>query len=425
VAQSKGAEETSEELFARADAALYAAKDAGRNRIVVAGQHAPVRARRLFPLTAAKQEPVVQPSPMPVPDTRALRILLVDDDPGLLMLLRTTFEIVDINVEEARSAAEAQARLAANRPDVIVLDVAMPVVDGLAYCRALKADPETSGLPIVILSGSDHSEDEAMAAGAEAFLRKPFSPLDLLAIVEQLAGGLFEGPFRLMTEERPEEQLLLYAHDLRRLLELERGQRYLLKTAYKETIGAFAGALEAKDFGTGAHSKRVVRYARELTSALEPSLLEDPSLEDGFLLHDVGKIGIPDSILQKPGPLTREERRLMRTHTLLGAQLLADVPLLQGEGLSVIRSHHERWDGSGYPDLRGGDEIPLGGRIFAVADSLDAMTSDRPYRAAYPWETAVAEIHIQSGRQFDPDVVDAFRSVEPKLQRIHGELAAA
>jgi cyclic di-GMP phosphodiesterase len=425
VAQSKGAEETSEELFARADSALYAAKDAGRNRIVVAGEHAPVRARRLFPLTAAKQEPISEPAPVPVPDTRALQILLVDDDPGLLMLLRTTFEIVDINVEEARSAAEAQVRLAANRPDVIVLDVAMPVVDGLAYCRALKADPETNGIPIVILSGSDHSEEEAKAAGAEAFLPKPFSPLDLLAIVEQLAGGLFEGPFQLMAEERPEEQLLLYAQDLRRLLELERGQRYLLKTAYKETIGAFAGALEAKDFGTGSHSKRVVRYARELTRALEPNLLEDPSLEDGFLLHDVGKIGIPDSILQKPGPLTREERRLMRTHTLLGAQLLADVPLLQGEGLSVIRSHHERWDGSGYPDLLGADEIPLGGRIFAVADSLDAMTSDRPYRAAYPWETAVAEIHIQSGRQFDPDVVDAFRSVEPKLRRIHRKLVAA
>ena len=115
----------------------------------------------------------------------------------------------------------------------------------------------------------------------------------------------------------------------------------------------------------------------------------------------------------------------MRTHTLLGAQLLAEVPLLQGEGLGVIRSHHERWDGSGYPDLLGGDEIPLGGRIFAVADALDAMTSDRPYRTAFRWETAAEEIRVQAGRQFDPDVVDAFRSVEPKLRRIHGELVQA
>ena len=151
----------------------------------------------------------------------------------------------------------------------------------------------------MILSGSETAEADAREAGADAFLEKPFSPLDLLGIVEQLAGGLFEGPFRLMADERPEEQLLLYARDLRRLLELERGQRHLLKIAYEETIGAFVGALEAKDFGTGAHSKRVVRYALELTQQLEPSLLDTPTLEHGFLLHDVGKIGIPDSILLK------------------------------------------------------------------------------------------------------------------------------
>ena len=236
---------------------------------------------------------------------------------------------------------------------------------------------------MIVLSGSRSNEEEAKKAGAEAFLAKPFSPLDLLELVEQVTGGLFEGPFTLMADDRPEEQILLYARDLRRLLELERGQRYLLKKAYEETIGAFAGALEAKDFGTGAHSKRVVRYATELTRVLEPALLDDPSLEYGFLLHDVGKIGIPDSILQKPGSLTREQRTVMRTHAVLGTQLLSEVPLLQGEGLGVIRSHHERWDGSGYPDLLGEDEIPLGGRIFAVADTLDAMTSERPYRAAF------------------------------------------
>ncbi len=276
----------------------------------------------------------------------------------------------------------------------------------------------------MILSGIDVAEEAAKAAGADAFLEKPFSPLDLLALVEQLAGGLFEGPFRLMADERPEEQLLLYAHDLRRLLELERGQRHLLKSAYEETISAFAGALEAKDFGTGAHSKRVVRYARELTRALEPKLLHDPSLEYGFLLHDVGKIGIPDSILQKPSRLTYTERSVMRTHTRLGAQLLSHVALLQGEGLAVIRSHHERWDGSGYPDLIGGPKIPLGGRIFAVADTLDAMTSDRPYRDAFSWEAAAEEIVSQTGRQFDPSVVEAFESLEPKLHRIHLEIAA-
>jgi ribonuclease P protein subunit RPR2 len=244
-------------------------------------------------------------------------------------------------------------------------------------------------------------------------------------IVLDVAMPVVEGPFTLMANERPEEQVLLYARDLRRLLELERGQRHLLKKAYEETIGAFAGALEAKDFGTGAHCRRVVRYATELTLELELGLLEDPSLQYGFLLHDVGKIGIPDSILQKTGTLTREERIVMRTHTILGAQLLSEVPLLQGEGLGVVRSHHERWDGSGYPDMIGKSDIPRGGRIFAVADALDAMTTDRPYRPAYSWEAAVEEIVVQSGRQFDPDVVQAFRSAEPKLRRIHKELVSA
>jgi putative two-component system response regulator len=417
VAHSAGTE-SMREVLARADAALYTSKEAGGDRITAAGI---VRASR-------RRSHVENGRPAesaPVPGTRPLRILLVDDDPGLLVLLRTTFEIIDIEVEEARSVAEAQGRIASNRPDVIVLDVAMPVVDGLFFCRGLKSNPQTREIPVVVLSGSGGNEEEAKRAGAEAFLQKPFSPLDLLALVEQLAGGLFEGPFTLMTDERPEEQILLYARDLRRLLELERGQRHLLKKAYEETIGAFAGALEAKDFGTGAHSKRVVRYATELTRELEPGLLEDPSLQYGFLLHDVGKIGIPDSILQKPGSLTRDERRLMRTHTILGAQLLAEVPLLEGEGLGVIRSHHERWDGSGYPDLRGKDEIPLGGRLFAVADALDAMTSDRPYRDARPWQAAVDEIVVQSGRQFDPEVVQAFRSVEPRLRRVHRELIAA
>jgi ribonuclease P protein subunit RPR2 len=418
VAHAPAGSSTKEELLARADAALYDAKGAGRDRLVASDEPAPRPRLVVVP-------PPPKPAPAVVPETRPLRLLLVDDDLGLLTLLRTTFEIVDLEVDEARSAREARARIAASRPDVVVLDVAMPGMDGLSYCRALKRDEATNEIPVVILSGSDTSENAANLAGADAFLHKPFSPLDLLGIVEELAGGLFEGPFRLMSDERPEEQLLLYARDLRRLLELERSQRFLVRSAYEETISAFAGALEAKDFVTGEHSKRVVQYAKELTRRLEPSLLEDPSLEHGFLLHDVGKIGVPDWILQKPSRLTNDERRAMRRHAALGAELLSQVPLLQGEGLRVIRSHHERWDGSGYPDLLGGEKIPLGGRIFAVADTLDAMTSDRPYRDAFPWERAVEEIVSQSGRQFDPDVVEAFTSIEPKLRHLREERIAA
>ena len=241
--------------------------------------------------------------------------------------------------------------------------------------------------------------------------------------VERIAGGLYEGPYRAAAAP-PEEQLILYAQDLRRLLEVERGQRSLIQRAYRETVSALTGALESKDMGTGQHSQRVQKYAVELARGLEPSLLDDQSVEYGFLLHDIGKIGIPDKILQKKGSLSPSERRLLETHTVLGEQLMSGVALLQGQGLQVVRHHHERWDGAGYPDGIGEAEIPLGARVFAVADALDAMTSDRPYRRAGTWAHAAAEIIGESGQQFDPQVVEVFRERNQRLRRIHYELAA-
>jgi response regulator RpfG family c-di-GMP phosphodiesterase len=355
-----------------------------------------------------------------------LRLLLVDDDEGLRALLRTTFEVVDIEVDEAESAAVAEERIAVVRPDVIVLDVLMPGIDGLEFCRRLKQDPATREIPVVLLTGSEGGTLVATdAAGADAFVKKPFSPLELLGVVERLAGGLYGVPFRAGKKKDPEEQLLLYARDLRHLLEVERGQRIALQEAYRETVAALATALETKDTGTRAHSQRVQQYALELCRAIAPDLGEEPSVEYGFLLHDVGKIGIPDEVLRKPGPLTEEERRLMQKHTVIGEQMLGGVAFLQGPGLSVVRSHHERWDGGGYPDGLSRDEVPLGARVFAVADTLDAMTSDRVYRPAGPWQNAREEIVRQRGQQFDPDVVDAFRARERELRAIHRAFAAA
>jgi ribonuclease P protein subunit RPR2 len=355
-----------------------------------------------------------------------LHLLLVDDDPGLRALLRATFEVWDVDMEEAGDVPAARGTMNGRKPDVIVLDVAMPGTTGLEFCRELKASPETSGIPVVLLTGSDgYSKAEAQAAGADAFVRKPFSPLELLAVVERLAGGLYGVPFRASRKKAPEEQLLLYARDLRHLLEIERGQRALVQRAYQETVTALASALETKDTGTRAHSQRVQSYAIALSRGMEPELASDLSAQYGFLLHDVGKIGIPDSILQKPRSLTEAEERLMRTHTILGEQMLGGVAFLKGAGLEIVRHHHERWDGQGYPDGIGGAEITLGARIFSVADALDAITSDRPYRKARTWEFARVEISDESGRQFDPDVVDAFREQEPELREIALEFAAA
>jgi len=352
--------------------------------------------------------------------------LLVDDDDGLRALLRTTFEAVDVDVDEAADAKQAQERIEALRPDAIVLDVSMPGMNGTSYCARLKSSLATRDIPVVILTGADEANETiAKEVGADAFMLKPFSPLELLAVVERLAGGLHGTPYRAKGKRLPDEQLLLYARDLRHLLELERGQRRLLESAWRETVSALASALESKDTRTGEHSQRVHRYAAELAGVLAPTLADDDSVAYGFVLHDIGKIGIPDSILQKPGPLTNPERRVMQTHTVLGEQMLSGVSLLQGGGLEVVRSHHERWDGCGYPDGLAGPEIPIPARVFAVADALDAMTSDRPYRRALGWADARQEILAESGRQFDPDVVEAFTVRERDLRDIRRELAVA
>jgi cyclic di-GMP phosphodiesterase len=355
-----------------------------------------------------------------------VRLLIVDDDDGFRALLRTTFEVVDVEVEEAPTAEAALDIVQLRRPDAIVLDVSMPGMGGLEFCRRVKADPTTQSVAIVLLSGS--VSDLALAgesAAADAYLRKPFSPLELLDVLERLTGSLDAVPPPLSGERRgDEQQLLLYARDLRHLLEIERGQRMLVQNAYKETVAALASALESKDTGTRAHSQRVQHYALELAHAVSPELIDDPSAEYGFLLHDVGKIGIPDRILLKPGPLNEGEKRLMRTHTLLGEQMLGGVAFLRGEGLQIVRSHHERWDGDGYPDELSGTDIPLAARIFAVADALDAMTSDRPYRSALSWRAAGKEVVAQSGAQFDPGVVRAFVEREDVLMLVRSELAA-
>jgi len=406
---------SADDLQRKADIALYAAKLAGKNRVQT------FTGERDEPADAVPELRLVSD---PAKSQRGLRLLVVDDDPGLRILLRTTFEVVDIEVEEADSADLARVKIAERPPDVVVLDLNMPGTDGLTFCRELKASPATSHIGVVLLTGSEGgTELAAQASGADAFLRKPFSPLELLNAVERIAGGLYEGPYRSAAAP-PEEQLILYAQDLRRLLEVERGQRSLIQRAYRETVSALTGALESKDIGTGQHSQRVQKYAVELARGLEPTLLEDQSVEYGFLLHDIGKIGIPDKILHKKGSLSPSERRLLETHTVLGEQLMSGVALLQGQGLQVVRHHHERWDGAGYPDGIGETEIPLGARVFAVADALDAMTSDRPYRRAGTWAHAAAEIVRESGHQFDPQVVEAFRDRNQRLRRIHYELAA-
>ena len=364
-------------------------------------------------------EPISLPAASIWPTGRQ-RILLVDDDPGLRLLLRTTLAADEYAIEEAGSAEEAAELARFWQPALVVLDVNLPGRSGLAFCKELK-ERSTYGSPhVVLLTGGEMSNEEARAAGADVLLRKPFSPLDLMGAIDSALQN--EVLLQASAEAGP-DQLLIYARDLRETIQAERAQRRLLQQAYRQTITTLTDALEAKSEATGHHGLRVQRYAVELTEAVEPRLLDDPSLEYGFLLHDIGKIGIPEGILEKRGALEAEERRVMQRHPLIGTELLAGVPMLEGEGLQVVRSHHERWDGQGYPDGLRGEEIPPVARIFAVADTLDAMTTDRPYRRRCKWEQAVDEILRESGRQFDPMVVRAFATRAQRLHRTQQELA--
>jgi HD-GYP domain-containing protein (c-di-GMP phosphodiesterase class II) len=207
-----------------------------------------------------------------------------------------------------------------------------------------------------------------------------------------------------------QRQLERYASDLREVFKQERARAQELRRSYMATVRALSNAVEARDAYTGKHAERVAAYGMELAAAAGLSVADSPQIEFGFLLHDVGKVAVPDAILFKSSSLTTEEYALVRKHPVIGSEILRDIDFL-GEGKLVVRHHHERWDGSGYPDGLIGDEIPLAARVFAVADALDALTTDRPYRPASTFPRARDVIRDGSGSQFDPEVVAAFEEI--------------
>jgi ribonuclease P protein subunit RPR2 len=211
-----------------------------------------------------------------------------------------------------------------------------------------------------------------------------------------------------------EQQLERYAADLRETFKQERARSHELRRSYMLTVRALASAVEARDAYTGRHAERVAAYGMLIASAAWMELGDDPQIEFGFLLHDVGKVAVPDAILFKPGPLTPEERAIMQQHPVTGSEIVRDIDFL-GAARDVIRSHHERWDGGGYPDRLAGTEIPLSARVFAVADTLDALTTNRPYRRASSFAKARAIIVGDSGTHFDPEIVEAYESLPDAL----------
>jgi putative two-component system response regulator len=331
---------------------------------------------------------------------------VVDDEPANVELLRRTLERGGYSkIEATTDSREAAALYTRFRPDIVLLDLHMPHLDGFQVMETLAQIAEATYLPIVILSGDLAPEvrQRALSMGAKDFVGKPFHADEVLLRIRTLLHTRF-----LYLQIQSENQLLEV-----RVRERTRA----LEEAQIEIIERLAIAAEFRDDNTGQHTQRVGQ-----TSALVARTLGLPDLQVNLIrraapLHDVGKIGIPDHILLKLGTLTAEEFEIIKTHTAIGGRILSGsrFPLLQ-LAEEIARTHHERWDGSGYTPGVAGDAIPLGSRIVAVADVFDALTQKRPYKAAWTVEDAVAEIERQRGRQFDPAVTDAFlRLIDQKV----------
>jgi response regulator RpfG family c-di-GMP phosphodiesterase len=330
------------------------------------------------------------------------RLLIADDDAAVRGVLEE-FLCDEYECEAVGSAEEALRLLACGDFQLVLSDISMEGMSGLELIPHVGAlSPDTL---VVMVSGSHDIESavEAMRAGAFDYLVKPFD----LEHVRLAVRRALEHQ-RLLAARRDYETYLERMVE-QRTRELDGAVRSL-GDAYRTTLKALVAALETRDQETHGHSERVVSFSLRLGRELGLDDARLRSLEFGSLLHDIGKIGVPDAILRKPARLTEEEWTEMRLHPVHGRQILSGIEFLEGAS-RVVAQHHEQWDGSGYPAGLKGEEIDLNARIFAVADAFDAITSDRVYRVGRAYEAALAELERCAGRQFDPRVVEAFGRV--------------
>lgn len=306
------------------------------------------------------------------------RILLVDDQPENLRLLKQILDAEGYQLIFARSGREALQRTALERPDLVLLDVMMPDMDGYEVCRQLKADPGMARVPVIFVTALHETADETRGfeVGGVDFISKPISrPVLLARVRSQLS---------LVRAEELEETRLLLVQRLGR-------------------------AAEYKDNETGFHVIRMSHYARILGLAAGMDEEQATLLLHAAPMHDVGKIGTPDRILLKPDKLDADEWAIMQQHPVIGADIIGDhpAPLIQ-MAREIALTHHEKWDGSGYPQGLAGERIPLVGRIVAIADVFDALTSERPYKSAWPVQEAATYMRKQAGLHFDPRLISLF-----------------
>ncbi len=308
-------------------------------------------------------------------DDRPL-ILVVEDDPANRALLERLMEREGYRTKSVGDGEAALLAVGEHEPDLVLLDIGLPRLDGYEVTRRLRAHVRTLTMPIILLTGRSSLDDvvEGLDAGADDFLSKPFRQPELMARIRSA---------------------------------LRLRQALVRMDAAHTAVAALANAVEAKDPSTERHCQRLANLAARLGAQTGLEGLDLEAVAYGALLHDVGKIGVPESILIKPAPLDADEWDLMRRHPEIGERICA--PLASaGSFTPIVRHHHERWDGQGYPDGLRGEAIPLGARIVGLVDAFDAMTHDRPYRRAMPTEVAVNELWRESGGQFDRALVPLF-----------------
>jgi putative two-component system response regulator len=316
------------------------------------------------------------PQTDPLRATWPATVLVADDDPAARQLLRRILEPAGYEIREAATGKEALAMAEAERPDLLILDITMPDIDGVMICQRIKSDPTTHLTPVIHITGLTTREQRlrALAAGSDDFVGKPFDIEELLVRVRSL----------LRTKHLTDHLVSIEA-----------------------VVVALARTVEARDQYTELHLRRVADRAVEVARRMGMSEREVEGVRLGGLLHDLGKIAVPDGILLKAGPLDRSEFALVRKHPEAGAEIVRPLRAFEGPEPAVLH-HHEHFDGTGYPYGLRGAAIPLAARVVAVADAFDAMTTDRPYRAAIAPAGAFQRLEDGRGEQWDPGVVDSF-----------------
>ena len=341
-------------------------------------------------------------------------ILVVDDQAQNIELLEAYLVPQGYEIVKATNGEEALGKLSDNQIDLILLDVMMPDMDGFEVTRRVRQDNTHRLLPIILVTALRDTEDrvKGIEAGCDDFISKPVDKMELLARVRSLLKVKAYNDLMSNYQKELESEVTGRTEELKHALEK-------IKAASLETIYRLSMAAEYKDKETGAHIKRMSLYSAAVTrrmglteSTIETILYAAP-------MHDLGKIGIPDLILMKPAKLDPREWEIMKQHTVIGAKILqgSDAEFIR-LGETIALSHHEKWDGSGYPNSLKGIEIPITGRITAIADVFDALTSKRPYKEPFSVEKSLAIIREGRGSHFDPDVADAFFAIQDEILTI-------